>query len=404
MIIRPMLSDRVKKDKTRNIVIYLYHEASRKKDRIPTDYYSTDDDWDGNYIRKGRVNHQTINSKLKAICLEIETYWLKNETLLPVQVKQWYKGRKGEFTPVTYFEYYIKLCESGDILHKKKKTKLSGAYIKTLKQCKTDTTKYLEKHYFNFNMINEDFYNRFVSFLRFDRNKNQNSIAKIVKLFQTMIRHAFKKGVHDNREHADYVVPTVKTKKLKLTVEEVEQVISLDLKEYPELIPEQERFIIAYYFMLRFGDSVSISEKNITLKDGKYFLSTFTEKTQKEILVPIHKRAYDILKKNKFKIKAVNVTSNKRLKKLGMLARINYNVTVTEFKHGIKVETVYKKYQLMKTHVTRGSRARHLFDAGLDPDVLQRLGGWSSREQMMDYIDIDLDYAADKASQHSSFA
>lgn len=401
MIITATLSPYIKRNGTANIQIYIYSE--KLQERIKTPHYVKPDEWAGSEVDTRLGQAQYINAKVNRIVLDIQDHYNKNTDLSPADLKRWWTGPKTEviYTPVTYYAHYIDQATKGFILNKRTKEPLAKGTIKAMNTSSHYLEKFAKVSKVSFSGINSAFFDRFVIFKR-SIGIGQNTIAKSVKHFKIILAHAKAAGVHDNG-FKDYSVQSVKAQKIRLTPAEVEAIIKVDLTDAPGLIDEHERFQVAYNLILRFGDTVSISEKNIVTKNKRRFLSAFTEKTRKEILLPIKPAVYKILKKNGFKIKAINSVSNENLKKLGMKAKINSNVTITEYKNGIKVETVYKKYQLMETHTTRRSAARNLFDAGLDPFILQVLGGWKSQKQMLEYIDIDLDYAADKAADHPFF-
>lgn len=400
MVITPKLSPFTKSNGTANIQIYIYEEGLQE--RIKTKHYILPSEWTGSEVNKKLQHAQYINAKVNGIVLSIQDHFNKNTDLTPVELKAWFLGDKNEikFTPVTYYDHYLKEARAGRILNKRTKEPLSPNTIKAM----NTSFHYVEKFYafkkFSFEQINQEWFDLFVSFMR-SLGLGQNTIVKGIKHFKIIKAHA--KGRVHNNEFKDYSVQAVKSQKIRLTPEEVEAVINLDLSDSPELIPEHERFQVAYNLILRFGDTVTISEKNIVTRDKRHYLSAFTQKTRKEILLPIRKSVYKILKANNFKIKAVNSASNENLKKLGMKAKINSNVTITEFKNGVKEETVYKKYQLMETHTTRRSAARNLYDAKLDPFIIMTLGGWKSLKQLLEYINIDLDFAASKAVEHPFF-
>jgi integrase len=402
MIVNPMLSSRLKKDGTQNIVIYLYDSRIKQRAYIKTDQYVNEQYWVGS-VKKGYPAYQYINAKVETIALQIKTYWLKNDHLIPSQVKEWYLGPKIKYGPVKYYEHYLEMCRTGKILKKYTKTRVSYNYIKALKTSFNYLEAYSKKIPVTFEIINEDWYNKFVAFMRQDINLKQNTIAKAIKHLKIICAHAKKNKIHSSEDFKDYHISTEKSQKIWLTPNEIDRVLNVNLKEYPELKPEQDRFAVAYNLLLRFGDSVSIRENNIIKRDGRYYLNTFTQKTKKEVTLPIKESVYEILRRNNFVVKGINARSNKNLKKLGMLAGINDNFTITEFEHGVKTETVFKKYQLIETHTTRRSAARNLYEAGMDPEIIRVLGGWSTLKQMFGYIGIDLDYAANKAADHPFF-
>jgi site-specific recombinase XerD len=407
MVIKPKLAQRVKADGTVNVIIYLYDKKTRLKDKISTEHFVEPHEWDRSEVNSKLPQAKHINVLLKGICLTIEEHWLKNQQLTPADLKAWYEEQSEGikpgpvvFTPITYYANYVQLCKDGIILNKKTKERLSEGTCKAINSSYEHAVKYWGKKPFTFASVSSDFYDGFVIFMR-SENYKQNYIGKSIKHFKQMMAYGLGK-VHAN-PFKDYSLTWVKAQKIRLTPAEVAEIIKVDLSKNPELISEHERFQVAYNLILRFSDTINISEKNIIEKNGRHYLSAFTQKTRKEILLPIKKEVYAILKKNNFTIKAANSKSNKKLKKIGSLAKINTNVTITEFKNGVKSEVVYKKHQLMETHTTRRSAARNLYDAGLDPLIIQVLGGWSSQKQMLEYIDIDLEYAASKAVEHPFF-
>lgn len=403
MIITPKLEYRVKNDGTVNIYIYLYDPAHAIKSKISTRHFINPKDWIGAEADKKLPNAGYLNNLLKKIVWELEEHALKNPDISPVDLKKWYEGPKHEIkhTPASYYDLYIQMCRDGLILHKRTKEKLSERYVDAIQGSSLYLKKFADLRSISFAGINEEFYDAFVNFHR-SLGLAQNTIVKSLKHFKAIVAHAKKRGHHSN-DFKEYSLSTVKSQTIRLTPAEIEAVISLDLTGRPDLIAEQERFQVAYNLLLRFGDTVAISEKNIIKKDGKYYLSAFTQKTKSEILVPIKKSVHAILKRNNFSLKAANATSNERLKTLGQLAKINSNVTITEFKDGVKTENVYKKYQLMETHTTRRSAARNLYDAGIEPNTIMTLGGWKSLKQLLEYIDIDLEHAATKVADHPFF-
>lgn len=402
MIISPKLEHRVKDDGTVRVYIYLYDPRTRVKDKISTPFFVRPADWEGAGVERSNPSSKYINAKLSAITSQLVNHSVMNPGLSPAELKLWYSGSVSEtYTPVAYFRHYIDLCEKGVIKKKRTKEKLSSGYCRALGTSAALLEKYEEVHPVNWSRFGEDFYDSYVSFLR-ELNYKQNYIAKAISYLTIMARHAKKKGVHTN-EDLEYSIAKEKVQKIRLGPEEVEAIINLNLRDFPELIPEWERFQVAYNLLLRFGDTIAINKKNIISKKGRFYLTAFTQKTKKEILLPLKASVYSILRKNNFKLQGTNSGSNEKLKQLGMMAGINDPVTITEFRGGKKKEIAYKKYQLIETHTTRRSAARNLYDSGMDPLIIMTLGGWSSLKQLLDYIDIDLDYAASKAADHPFF-
>jgi site-specific recombinase XerD len=400
MIIKAYLADFVRQDGQARVMIYAYDPKTRTKVRIPTDIYVSASDWDGSLVKKGVPHAQFLNPKIKRKILDLEEFALKHPHMSARELLAAHRYTGPALTPVTYFRHYIDLAKKGEIVHKITKEKLAGGYLKAMGTSAGHLELFAKRHRVDWELLGEDFFDRYVNFLRGLEFK-QNTIAKSITHLLTITRHAKKKGLHDN--DVEYSIQKEKTQKIRLTPDEVQRIIEINISDWPELQDEWERFQVAYNLILRFGDTISINEKNIIQRGDKHFLTAFTGKGKKEILLPLKNNVYQILKRNKFKMKGTNAKSNEKLKKLGMHAGINDKVTFTEFRAGKKTEVQYKKYQKIETHTTRRSAARNLFDSGMPPEIIMTLGGWTNMKQLLEYIDIDLDYAAGKAAEHPFF-
>jgi integrase len=344
---------------------------------------------------KNVENEKTLNIELLRIKSELQKRFIYKGDLTEDEILEILRiDRKGS-GPAAYYEKYAKDCEDGLILHKKKKTRMSKSYIKTIRTNGKYLAAYAKKNNVTWNGVNENFYNRFVTFMREELELAEGTIGKSIKILKTIMSAARKEKIHNNEDYKDYSVSTPKTFKMKLTEEEVEAMSNVDLSDSPELIDEQERFIVAYNFLLRFSDSITIKREEIKKISGRWYLEKDTLKTGARVLVPLKARTYEILKRRKFKFNATNSNSNKKLKLLGLKAKVTGEIYINgEMK---------KRYELIETHTTRRSMATHLYNSGLDPEVIMAMGGWKTRDQMMEYIDIDLEVKAKVAAEHRLF-
>lgn len=403
MIISAKLEEHVRKDGKSKVYIYLYDSSTRQKARVPTIYYVHPDHWTGKEVDRKNPHASYINPKIKQIVLDLENYVLKHPGITAEELKRHHEKEEPDtFSPVEYFRHYIKLCKEGIVVKKATREKMTTGYLKAVGTSAAHLEKYCKTHKVGWGDFSEPFFDRYVNFLR-NLGYKQNYIAKSIGHLIMIVDHARTKGKLHTNDDTTYHIQLEKVQKIRLTPEEVQRMIDLDLREWPDLQEEQERFQVAYNLLLRFGDSIEIKEQNITHREGKYYLSAVTQKTRKPILLPIKSTVYKILKKHKFKLQGINSKSNQKLKRIGMMARVNDLITVTEFRAGKKTTTQRKKWELIETHTTRRSAARNLFDSGMAPEIIMTLGGWSTMKQLLDYIDIDLDYAASKAAEHPFF-
>ena len=196
----------------------------------------------------------------------------------------------------------------------------------------------------------------------------------------------------------------VDTDNIALNEKEVQSIIDLDLTNYPHLIGERDRFIVAYNFLLRFEDSIKVNKGDITEIGGSYFFNFKTGKTKEGVIIPVFKMTYNILEANNYALsRTTNQESNWKLKEIGRLAGINGIVTITEYRRGTRIDKNVTRHTEITTHTTRRSGATNMYLSGMPLKVIQILGGWKSIKQLERYIKIDKMQNAMKASEHDFF-
>jgi site-specific recombinase XerD len=425
------------KDGTYQLKIrHSYVKDKRKiRDYYPMNVYLTKGQWDEKNRRAklnvigAHSNASTINLKI----LEIETLTEKESLKDPnVNIGQLIESiispKKIEAPAAVntgvcvYFKTYVQMCKDGKILRKKANTPMTSGYLKTFNTTRTHLEAF-ELHTgrtYHFNDITEEWHNTLVTYLRneyFDKKKKikgmaENTISKDVKNLKTIMRHAMKKGkLHTNADFEEFSVTFHDADNIALTQDEIKRLLALDTeKEYPHLKREQERFSLAYNFLLRFNDSIQIDRKKISIekdpltKEEQGYFKMTTGKTKEEVIIPVFPRNLKLLKQYNFKLPPItNKTSNENLKMLGLLAKINENYTVTENRKGEFKEVVYKRYELITTHTSRRSAATNLFLEGFDLETIRILGGWRDIKQLRTYLKIDKLQNAKKVSSHPFF-
>ena len=167
---------------------------------------------------------------------------------------------------------------------------------------------------------------------------------------------------------------------------------------------ERDRFLCAYNLLLRFSDSISLSEGNLIRNEKGNFMHIRTTKTGERVLIPLMARTMAILERNDFKIPHItNQESNWKLKDLGSLAKINQPVTVYEHREGKIFNKTVPKFQLISTHTSRRSGATNMWRAGVPIKVIMDLGGWTSEEAFRKYLKISKQESAYLAAGHEFF-
>jgi site-specific recombinase XerD len=313
--------------------------------------------------------YQTYNNLIRRKRLEIEEYFLNGGSF------EGYKHGVNNTQSddlISLFEKYIDRVEKGEV-------KQSSGTLSNYKSTLSKVKQYIEYTGKNLtvNDIDAAFQEKFIAFLR----AQQVSLATIglhftrIKLIisRTASNHnnTYYKKLPGFRKHQG------SKKQIYLTLEEIKLIENVQLD--PALDKHRDRFLICYYFLIRISDSFRISKSSIIQSEGKSYLFIHSKKTNKEQIVPVSKKAKNLLEKHNYTFKNVaNSTANKAVRQIGEIAGIRAPIQVGN-------KTV-PKYQLMNTHTARRSGATNLRLQGASLKTIADLGGWSDMKILESYL------------------
>jgi site-specific recombinase XerD len=231
----------------------------------------------------------------------------------------------------------------------------------------------------SFDDITMDFYYDYRSFLEETQGK-RNAFGNHIKVLKRVMRTAVERELHNNLTFDE---PSFKAKKQKpggkiyLTKDETKAIEDLDLSSMPHLDRERDRFLVAYYFMMRWEDSTKIHRGMI--RGDFQFLSYTHGKTEIECTLPISPRAKAILQKRNFNFKKDSIQkANEKIKTIGSLAGINNIITIA----GVTAP----KFQFITSHTARRSAATQLMLQGVPLGDIMKLGGWKKLQTLQLYL------------------
>jgi site-specific recombinase XerD len=402
-----------RKNGTAAVKIRISHET--KSWYYPINVYLNKNEWDPKKMRaQSVVNAQDINFKIiaalsageKAIINSLPFPEVERAVLEAIDPDS-FSGKKTDHDPMSYFKWYLDECIAGRIIHQKTKQPLAKGYTVSINSTYVRLIEFLaekRKKGFEFSDINEQFYVDLVNFLRNEyrpklgkskkiaktKGVKENTIGTTIKRMVTVFKRAKKDGYSIPGDLSGFHVITQEVDTIALSEAEIEKIRTADLTGKPRLEKERNRFFISYNFLLRFNDSIRVDAKHIHKEGQRRFLRMTTGKTKEPVFIPIMPIVYDILEKNNFKVSQIsNQKSNEYIKELGEACGLTDDYTITEYIKGKRVETTYKRYELITTHTTRRSAATNLYLSGMDLNSIRMFGGWKSIKQLMDYIKVD---------------
>ena len=360
-----------RKDGRCNIKIYVSFNGVKKY--IKTKFHVLPEEFDEKFgrVKKNNPNHFKINTSVGEKKREIELQLIEQGDLRRVG------GTKvGSF--INFLSDYTIDIKKGFTNHKPSTAKSYSALLNRLTQFKA------EKNLLDisFNDIDLDFYEDFRKFL-FERiGCGIPGFSKHIKVIKTVMRVAQDKGLHKNELYKHHLFKRFRDKpanKIYLTQEEIEALQDVDLSNDPGLDRERDRFLISYYFLMRYEDSTRVKRENFFEQNGRKYLKYKQQKTGRECILPVKTEAWEILRKRNFDFSnGSNQQSNRELKMVCALARIDDEV--------IQGDERGPKWKFVTTHTARRSAATNLALQNVSVKIIADLGGWTDIRTLRSYL------------------
>lgn len=386
MNIRFVLRDSPGKGSKYKIRCYIQHNG---RAYYNTKYSVLEKEWDpkNNRVRENRPNAFEYNSFLIKLRNEIEGLCLRHPSVSAREIVRMIGG-KGVDSFLSFFDQFIKDCETGKNLRALSTVKKYREILSALKGFEKRT---------DFDTIGLQWYNDYTGHLR-TKGNSENTIGNHIKIIKAIMRQAFDLGISKNVEFQKkfFKKPSEETDSIYLTEGEIELWSNCDLSSYDYLQMERDRFLISYYFLLRFGDSLRFNKTNFYKEKKNIFYRQRAEKTLIETIIPVKPIAYEILKKYDFQFPSTtNQEANWKLKEIGGIAKIENPTTIGGLTR--------PKHKFITNHTARRSGATNLYLQGVPDKVIMDLGGWRKLETFRSYIRITRIESAKKALDFAFF-
>lgn len=358
-----------RKDGTCNIKIYVSIDAKKKYFKTHLAVLPQDFDEVRGEVKKSHPSYKLYNSNIRAKKREIEDHLLEGGRLTTL-------NRKKKIALLPFLTQFIEDTDAGITGIAKSTNRNYKSALKRLNgYCASRNVD------LNFEDINLDFYDDFKRYLLNEGHCKIPGFNKHIKILKAIMRLAMDKGLHNNLafQHKLFRKIPVKTNKTYLNVAEIELLENVDLTDRPGLDRERDRFLISYYFLTRYSDSIRIRRKDFFEKDGQFYLRYFQQKTNKECIIPVKADALKILEKRDFNLSGdTNQEANRKLKTIATLAGIS-----TLVQEGARSGP---KSLFVTTHTARRSAATNLALQGVNLKIISDLGGWEDVQTLRTYL------------------
>jgi len=269
---------------------------------------------------------------------------------------------------------------------------------------------------FVFSMIDHDFYNKFVKYLRAKkatggRQKTrpegeqdgllEDTVGKYIESLRTFCKWAEKRGYNKNKTYREFKLVTSAGRKRKakrsggdivtLTLPELKKLYHHDFSENERLERVRDLFCFACFTGQRWADITTIDINDIIGNDIWKLTAQKTSHETEIDLVGFHAPALDILKKYKYKLPVISSQQfNNYIKEAGGIAGIDTPVKIRRWVGSKKIEIEKPKYQFMSSHMGRRTCVSILLnDYSMSVSYVMGVTGHRSVNTLQKYIDID---------------
>jgi integrase len=333
--------------------------------------------------------------------------WLKTT------IEKYWNPEKYQTKTVTLFSYIEDFIKQSEQSINPKTGRLVSYrirrdYIRTFELLKEFSSQ--QGREYDFNDIDLDWYNIFVSFLQ---KKNigtkedpnhfaANTVGKYIKNLKVFLNSATEHGINTNMRYKShrFVKIQVETDSVYLNESELSQIQSIDLSNKPHLERVRDLFIVGCWTGLRFGDLSRVKPENI----GDGYMRVTQSKTGDKVVIPLHPVVTEIMAKYDGSLPPAisNQKTNLFLKEIAALAGLNESLHINETKGGIKRSVKRQKHELISTHTARRSFATNLYKSGFPSQSIMKITGHKSESAFLRYIKVTPEEHAQLLSKHWS--
>ena len=360
-------------------------------------------DFENDVLRRNHPKYDSINRHIKKIKLEIET--IVSNALddgiepNPEYVLNVYYGinqEQGKTSKKDLFEYFDDYIKAKSPRVGRHTVNDYHALKKHLKGFERWSRSKLE-----FKFINYSFYQRFMKYLSHDAVKPDgekglavNTIGKTLKNLKIFLRDCARKHIIEPIDTSDFKVYQEDVENIYLTENEINAIHNLDLSKEKDRERIRDLFVLGCYTGLRYSDLSSIKPANIK---GD-FIHLRQGKTMNHVVIPLNDTANKIIRKYDGCIpEGIHMNDfNILIKGIAAEAGINEEIIITQKRGAERVDTTYKKFDLIASHTCRRSFCTNEYLKGTPTLFIMKISGHRTERNFLKYIKVDEQVAAQK--------
>jgi len=313
-----------------------------------------------------------------------------NKDWLTSQIEYYYNPPKKAETLSTellkYFLYYIECKKTETAIVTQRKYNSTLRLLERYQKEKKVVIQIID--------INENFKNQLEKYC-IENNYGQNTISKFFKTIKGVCNHADYNGIETSHQLTGFKTDQHKVEKIYLTFEDLTKIENISKNQLTDSLDNaKDWLIISCYIGQRVSDFMRFTDEQIRIENDKPLLEFTQKKTGKNMTVPLHPKVLEILKKRKgkFPYKISDQKYNDFIKTVCKIAEINEPTkgsklveTETDSKVYRKKTGMYKKYDLVTSHIGRRSFATNFYGT-IPTTFLIYITGHSTESMFLNYI------------------
>ena len=364
-------------------------------------------------------SHDIINHQLKRLKAHIETRFYEAKASGQRRDKAFYEAVMDSFSILEgdapkgpentiegAFEEYIRLAREGSprVLLKPRTINTYVASINHIRFLKMEKTLLSD--------LDMEWYYEFV-----DRSEageghkkphSMNYIAKMIKKLKRVLRFAEDGGaqVHPAYKSTSFKAQEETADEVYLDLDELLRIQAVSIPESNEAMQvSRDLFLIGCYTGLRVSDYRRLSKEHMIDMDGRFYFEITSEKTGKEVTIPIHPVVLQIMSNRDGELPPQQPAQciNRNIKLMGAMAGVDQNVTLQKTSGGRKVKQTRPKYELIKTHTGRRSFCTNAYLMKMDCLDIMAVSGHTSEVNFLKYIKVTRHERAKRIAEHAFF-
>ncbi len=249
--------------------------------------------------------------------------------------------------------------------------------------------------------VGPEFISQFEQYLS-KQGYSNNTIGRSIKFIKTVCRHAHKNGVKTSERLTEVKGYFSRALNIHLDFNELDKISRIKLdKDY--LDNARDWLIISCYTGQRVSDFMRFTKEMIRVEKGKHLIEFSQVKTDKKMVLPIHKKVLEVLNKRdgEFPRPLSDQKYNLYIKEVCKIAGINDKVEGAKMDPETKRKGagIYEKWELVSSHIGRRSFSSNFYGS-IPTALLIHATGHSTEKMFLDYVGKDDSHKAMQLAEY----